>query len=561
LRDVTLAADGLHWALPKWRAALGEAHVSVDPDLVERRSATTLPRALKATAVLRPASTGEVQVAVDIANRAGVPLYPISRGRNWGYGDATPAGPGQVLLDLSRMDRIVEVDETLAYAVIEPGVTQGQLAGHLRERGIPLWLDCTGAGPDASIVGNVLERGFGHTPYGNRFQSISGMEVVLGSGALLQTGFGHFEGARNDRVFPYGLGPSLDGLFTQSSYGIVTRLGLWLLPAAPATTQFLCIAERDDDIAALVDALRPLRLDGTIRSVIHIGNDLRVISSARTYPYERAGGVVPLPWDLRRHLRSELGAGAWTVSGALFGRPGTVRAAKALVRRALRRPGRTLVFFDQRKLNLAKRAASLLKRGGLGGAIGAKVDRAQLLLNLHCGLPVGEFLAGSYWRSRDGLPAGFPDGADPARDGCGMMWLAPVLPMTGEAIDDFRSRLEPLFERHGFDFMVTLSSVTERSLEAVLTIAFDRTIPAERDRAEGLYAAAFEAVMAAGYVPYRAGVQSMAALGSDRDPYWRLVTDLKSLLDPNGIVAPGRYDPLTARTLDPGPHGPTVSDG
>jgi 4-cresol dehydrogenase (hydroxylating) len=67
------------------------------------------------------------------------------------------------------MNRIIEVDDELAYAVIEPGVTQGQLAAHLAQRDVRLWVDCTGAGPDTSIVGNVLERGFGHSPYGNRF--------------------------------------------------------------------------------------------------------------------------------------------------------------------------------------------------------------------------------------------------------------------------------------------------------------------------------------------------------------------------------------------------------
>ena len=66
------------------------------------------------------------------------------------------------------MNRIIEVDETLAYVVVEPGVTQGQLATHLRETGAKLWLDCTGAGPDASLVGNVVERGFGHTDRSGR---------------------------------------------------------------------------------------------------------------------------------------------------------------------------------------------------------------------------------------------------------------------------------------------------------------------------------------------------------------------------------------------------------
>lgn len=74
-----------------------------------------------------------------------------------------------MIVDLSGMNQIVQIDTTLAYAVIEPGVTQGQLSTYLCEHNIPLWMDCTGAGPNTSLVGNIVERGFGHSPYGNRF--------------------------------------------------------------------------------------------------------------------------------------------------------------------------------------------------------------------------------------------------------------------------------------------------------------------------------------------------------------------------------------------------------
>src|SRR3546814_2487331 len=98
-----------------------------------------------------------------------------------------PPTEGQVLLDLGRMDRIVEIDERLAYAVIEPGVTQGQLSSRLEERGLALALDCTGAGTEASIVGNILERGFGHTPYGGPLRTVSGLAGVHADGPVLQT--------------------------------------------------------------------------------------------------------------------------------------------------------------------------------------------------------------------------------------------------------------------------------------------------------------------------------------------------------------------------------------
>ena len=161
------------------------------------------------------------------------------------------------------------------------------------------------------------ERGFGHSPYGNRFQTVAGLEVVLSDGQILRTGFGHYPQAKTTYLFPYGVGPYLDGLFTQSNLGIITRLGMWLMPVSKCINHFLCFIKNHENIKPVVDALRPLRMDGTLRSNVHIGNDLRLISGGRSYPLESARGNIPLPADLRKALRTEAGVGAWTVLGAL----------------------------------------------------------------------------------------------------------------------------------------------------------------------------------------------------------------------------------------------------
>src|SRR3546814_15528939 len=112
-----------------------------------------------------PATQAEVVAAVKTAAQHCVPLYPISRGKSWGYGDACPVTAGNVILDLSRMNRIREVDPALAYAVIQPGVPQGQLPQPLPPQGIALWPDCTRAGPATRIVGHHLGPRFGHPPH------------------------------------------------------------------------------------------------------------------------------------------------------------------------------------------------------------------------------------------------------------------------------------------------------------------------------------------------------------------------------------------------------------
>lgn len=118
-----------------WRELLGVDAVLRSPKVLRRYGRTTLPDAPAPAAVVRARGTEEVVGVARVAARHRVPLYPISRGKNWGFGDACPPTAGQAVLDLSAMDRIVTVDEELGYAVVEPGVTQDQLADHLRATG------------------------------------------------------------------------------------------------------------------------------------------------------------------------------------------------------------------------------------------------------------------------------------------------------------------------------------------------------------------------------------------------------------------------------------------
>ena len=528
-------------AVRRWRVALGDAHVAAEGPELAARSRSTLPRSARPIAVLRPGSREEVIDALRIAAGCGIPLYPISAGRNWGYGDACPPTEGQALLDLGRMNRIVEADERLAYAVIEPGVTQGQLSGWLDERKLALTLDCTGAGPDASIVGNILERGFGHTPYGDRLRTVCGLEVVLADGRVLNTGFGHYAGARNAQVFPYGVGPALDGLFTQSGMGVVTRMGVWLMPRPEAYQIFLCSVERDSDLAAVVEVVRRLKLDGTLRSVVHVGNDLRLISGAGA-PAERSDGA--LSAAQRAALRQRAGIGAWTVVGGLYGDAGQVAASRRRIKRALMGEGRKTVFFDERRLGQAERIAAALARLPLARGLAGRLASLRALFELNRGKPSNRFLAGAYWRRKGGMPGGGP--TDPAADGCGLMWLSPVIPATGEAAVELVGLVEPIFNRHGFDAFLTLSTITDRALGAVFTICYDRYDPGEAARAEACYGEAFDAVVAAGFPPYRVGLQSMPRLARHSSVFWDVAAELKAALDPHGLIAPGRYDPARA---------------
>jgi 4-cresol dehydrogenase (hydroxylating) flavoprotein subunit len=217
-------------ALADVSAIVGSEYVVHKPDEIEKHSRDIIPRTYRAVAFAYPGSTAEVVALVKLANQYDLPLWPCSKGKNWGYGGATPARDGALVLVLERLNRIIAVDAEMAYAVVEPGVTFRQLHQHLQHQQIPLWLDCTDGPAEGSVMGNSLERGVGETDYGDHFGNICGLEVVLPDGLVVRTGGGPFEGYKSWNTYKWGVGPYLEGLFSQANYGIVTKMGVWLMP-------------------------------------------------------------------------------------------------------------------------------------------------------------------------------------------------------------------------------------------------------------------------------------------------------------------------------------------
>ena len=246
-------------ALARFRSVVGAEWVfSSDEDVALYRDAYSPlvgePEEKVASAAVAPDSAEQVQQIVRIANEFRIPLYPISTGRNLGYGGSAPVLSGSVVLDLKRMNRIIEVDERNAYALVEPGVSYFDLYRHIEERGLKLWIDCPDPGW-GSVVGNALDHGVGYTmnPYRDHWGAQCGLEVVTGDGELVRTGMGALPGSKTWQQFKYGFGPYLDGIFSQSNFGVVTKMGVWLMPQPEAYVDCTVEVFGHDDIIPLVD--------------------------------------------------------------------------------------------------------------------------------------------------------------------------------------------------------------------------------------------------------------------------------------------------------------------
>ena len=133
-------------AVKEFQAAVGKEWVfTSDEDVDLYRDAYSPfwdePEERIASAAVAPDTVEEVQKVVRIANQYKVPIYPISTGRNLGYGGSAPNYSGSVVLDLKRMNRILDVSESNASALVEPGVSYFDLYRYIQDRGIKLWVD------------------------------------------------------------------------------------------------------------------------------------------------------------------------------------------------------------------------------------------------------------------------------------------------------------------------------------------------------------------------------------------------------------------------------------
>ena len=520
-------------ALAAWRAALGADAVLDDAGPRFTEATTSIAR--RVPAVLRVRGADDVARALEIARRHRVPVYPVSTGRNWGYGCATPARDGCAILDLSAMDRIVELDAELGLVTVEPGVTQGQLRAELDRRGLDFMVPTTGAGPGCSLVGNALERGYGLTPEADHFGALTRLEAVLPDGTRYRSALTELGGATVDGAYKWGVGPYLDGLFGQSNLGVVTQATIALRRRPERVEGFFLKVDDDARLEETIAALREVMraLGGVLGSINVLGRE-RVLAMTAPLPPVARGAAVPS--EIVAALARRHGVGAWTCAGGLYGPRRLVAAARAELRDRLGHLG-ALRFFDRRRARLLRRLAAALPFGW-GARLGATARAVESTLEILEGIPSDVALRLAYWRSPVPPPADRP--LDPGRDGCGLIWYAPLVPLAPAPVRTYVEMVRRVCAAHAIDPLVTLTVQSERCLDSSVPLLFDRADPAHAARALACHAALLDAGRAEGFLPYRLPHHAMGALAGASSSQ-ALAARIKDALDPDHVLAPGRY--------------------
>jgi 4-cresol dehydrogenase (hydroxylating) len=334
------------------------------------------------------------------------------------------------------------------------------------------------------------------------------MEVVLANGEIVRTGMGAVPGSNTWQLFKYGYGPYVDGIFSQSNFGVVTKMGVWLMPDPGGYRPYLITFENEDDIELVTEKLRPLK----VSSVIQNGATVRslVLDAAIAQPKSKYySGDGPIPPSVAKTIMADLELGMWNFCGALYGPPPVMDTLWTAIRDSFAGiPGVKFYFPENRKHK--DNPADIL------------IHRADTMK----GIPkLTEF----NFLNWDG--------------GGGHVGFSPVSPITGkDAIKQFHM-VSGRVREAGFDYM-GLFAIGWRELHHVTVVVYDKNDPDERAKLDKLFNVLVDEAASEGYGEYRTHIRYMDRIAAtyswNDNALWKMHETIKDALDPNGILAPGK---------------------
>ena len=509
-------------AIREFQAAVGPEWVFTDEATVDLYKDAYSPMwgeasEKVASAAVAPESVEQVQAIVRTAGRYKVPLYTISTGRNLAYGGSAPVFSGSVVLDLKRMNRILEVNEDNACCLVEPGVSYFDLYRHIRERGLKLWIDPPDPGW-GSPVGNALDHGAGRTPlpYRDHFDAHCGMEVVLANGEVVRTGMGALPGAKTWQQFKYGAGPFVDGIFSQSNFGVVTKMGFWLMPEPEAVLAGSIMVPRHDDLIPFVKIISSLMYAGVVNCTF--GMSSPVFNGPRNAEIEalldKPDGGSPEEWDA--YARSK-GTHFWQTSLNFYGPLNVVQAQWEHVKKRFSEiPGARFADGEVLHFPLSDEQISKISDPVYLGIPSLNVFSTLMQLDGDNGAPVAGHLDAS-----------------------------PILPLDGRELLKAHRVFARLFKEQGLtQFVGFAMSYHWRSLIMFQGVHTTHD-PKENARVRDTYARIIDTASQNGWGIYRTHAafmdQVVGHYSYNNHALLPLNETIKDALDPDGILSPGRY--------------------
>ncbi len=434
-------------------------------------------------------------------------ISAVSTGRNWGYGCNAPAESGGLLVKFDRCKEISNFEPCHGIVTLEPGVTFAQLAEFLKARGDEWMSPVHGGGPECSVVGNALERGYGITPISDHFSAVMGLKAILKGGKIYEGTMTRIGLPRLDRLFKYGIGPYYDGLFSQSGLGIVTEMTFRLARRAEFVEMFYFNIHNEEDLQKVVVAVKKSKRElGSILGGVNVMNRNRCLSMMINYPTDLIDRRLPIPEAEMQELAGQYGLTPWLVVGMLYGPKKIVREGRKRILNNFKNIEKRKFFYNHHNRKMFSALGNFLNRIGFPN-IKVTIGKVEMAFQLLNGVPSYQTLQLAYWKNKNRQLVSQPT-LDPGRDGCGLMWYAPLVEIDPLKVRQFIEFVDATSRRFGFNPLITFTTVDDLCFDSTVPILFNRDDPKDVDRATNYYDWLLHEGKKLGFFPYRLNIES-----------------------------------------------------
>ncbi|MDF1695461.1 MAG: FAD-dependent oxidoreductase [Saprospiraceae bacterium] len=494
----------------------------------------TFQTSSKTELVVKPRNVKEIVDLVKFSSENKLTIYTISQGKNWGFGSKVPVKNCCILMDLSQMNKIVSYDEKFGTVRIEPGVTFRQLSEFLVEKGDDHFLNTIGGDPEASVMGNLLERGDGVGPYCERAAYACHSEIITSDGEIVDIGYGNIDKSRLSDLNKEGIGPGFQELFYQSNFGIVSKITIWLQKKPAFFRTFSFAQNESNNFPKLLECIRNLYRKRIINSPITFWNDYKQLASSIQFPHHLTEVNQPLLRDKIKAFSNDYST--WYAFGGVY------VDSKKVGRAILGEVFSAIKPFIKRKTiwsQLSTSKVKLLRR--FNGFLGLKQFNFDQLIhsweeNHLLGHTTGNSIKSLFWRKKR-LP---PKEIDPNNELCGVLWNSFLVPFDGNLIAEVLAAINMIILENGFEPVISFITLNDRYIKVFQQLIFDREDLNQDKKALECHQLVFEYLEKMGCSHSRLDILHMQTsngiLKNDS-----LHKKIKQALDPVGIFSPGRY--------------------
>lgn len=480
--------------------------------------------------VIYPKTVAEIRQTILYCYEKKRSYYPVSSGNNWGYGSSIPTDDHTpIVMNLSQTPSVIEFDENEGLLTFGPGLTQQKLYEFLQANNYPFMVPVTGAGPNANIMGNALERGFGITPIHDHVEAVTSIKAILPDGSTYESSFAQLGLSTLDKSYKWAVGPNFDYIFFQSNFGVVYEMTIKLEKIPPSILMFNISIDQDE----LYECLKRFKsLKATFKgflSGINFMNSRRMLAMKTNYlKDEQAYCSEEKIADLQKQHKIK----DWTIVGAIYGPKIISSRIQKAIKRELRgiKADKTYLSSDS-VLFSSPRMGNFL----LGQEQYALLKEAFSILK---GKP--SLLPLNLIYTKKNIPQDLKK-YNPIQDVVGIIWFAPVIPFKIELLEKYEDFLIKVFKDFSMEPILTFTLQNENIVAATMPLLFDKTNSTEINNAHKLYQTLLNRSKEYEAYPYRIPSIFQKEYLKNIDKENNLFFKIKKQIDPYNLQAPGRY--------------------